>query len=496
MFEHPAIYSSNEWKMGDGTPFSSRNPASGDVLWSGKSSAKKQIDEVVFSAEEAFKSWSQLPINERYNHLSRFSDCLKESQYSLAEVFSKETGKPLWESLKEVEAIIDLVPFSLESYGKRCAGMVKDDAKGQYVNRHRPHGILSVMGCYTFSAQFSHAHIIPALLSGNTVLFKPSEKTPLSAEKITECWKQADLPPSVFNLVQGGEATEEHIYMHPSIQGLFFNGSYSKALSISRYFGSTPSKILTIETGGNNALIIDEIDDFQAAVYHTVQSAFLSSGQKNTCAKRLIVCENEKLEEFISLLVSVIQSISIGPYTEIPEPFMGPVISEAQANHLLLLQEQCMKMGGNAYVSMKHIKKNTGFLSPGLIDMSGVKEKKEEEMLGPFLQLIRVKDLDEAIQEANSTRFGLSAGIFTKTKERYYYFLRRIRAGLVNWNVSLNQTAPNLPFGGIQESGNHRPSGFYAADYCSYPVSSVEKKQLEIPSVITPGISIGYKPNV
>lgn len=488
MKEHPSLYTNNSWIFGKGSFFSSKNPASGEIVWEGKESAPTQVNEAISNATKAFHHWSLLPIDERTNYLIKFSECLKEAQYSLAEAFSKETGKPLWDSLNEVNAMVGKVQISLESYGKRCSALIKNQSSGRLITRHRPHGVVAVFGPYNFPGHLPNGHIIPALLAGNTVVFKPSELTPYSAEKMIECWEKVNLPPGVLNVVQGGHVTGEALYRHKGIQGLFFTGSCQTGLLLSSFFANDPSKILALEMGGNNPLIIDEIDDVKAACYYTIQSAFLTAGQRCTCARRLILCESPQTKDFLTQLITMIHSLSIGPFTEIPEPFMGPVISETHALRLLDFQKELIAKGGIPLVEMRHMKEGTGFVTPGLIDVTTVKERFDGEIFGPLLQVIRTTTFAEAIEEANNTKFGLSAGLFSNNHEHYQEFLHKIKAGIINWNAPLTGASSAAPFGGIKGSGNHRPSAFYAADYCSYPTASIELTELKIPPLLTPGV--------
>ena len=169
---------------------------------------------------------------------------------------------------------------------------------------------------------------------------------------------------------------------------------------------------------------------------------------------------------------------------------MGPLISNREADRLLTGQAELLKAGGKALIEMKRLHESRPFVSPGLIDVTGVKQRQDKEWFGPMLQLIRVKDMNAAIAEANNSQYGLSSGIFTDTREHYEQFLTHVRAGIVNWNRPLTGSSGTLPFGGVGASGNHRPAAYYAADYCAYPVASNEAEKLVIPASPSPGIAI------
>lgn len=490
MSENNSIFINNQWKPGSGSSFSSLNPATGEILWRGKEASLSDVNEAVLHAQQAFPSWSSLLIDERSRFLTDFADILRSSQKDLATIISQETGKPLWESMIEVEAMINKVDISLDAYGSRCAGMIRDQPHARLMTRHRPHGVLAVFGPYNFPGHLPNGHIIPALLAGNTIIFKPSELTPLVAEETIRLWQKAGLPPGVLNLVQGGRETGKAIAHHPNIQGILFTGSYSTGLYLSQLFGSHPSKILALEMGGNNPLIVGDIQDFQAAAYVVLQSAYLTSGQRCTCARRLIIPKTQVGEKVLEALMEMVNALSIGPYTQNPEPFMGPIISEKHAQQILKAQEMLKSKGGTSLLEMRHLKAGTGFISPGLMDVTAIQDCPDDEIFGPFLQVIRVDDFNEAIREANHTKFGLSAGLLSQNQKEYDQFFHHIQAGILNWNVPLTGASSAAPFGGIKCSGNYRPSAYYAADYCAYPVASMESRDLKMPGHFSPGINI------
>lgn len=488
MSPHPALFTQQQWKAGNGKPLISYNPANHEIVWEGKSTTAEQVNEAVVHARSAYKNWSTLTLNERSKYLEQFGEVLEHSQSFLAETISREIGKPLWDSKAEILSVINKIGLSLEAYGRRCSGIIRDYPHARSITRHRPHGVLAVLGPFNFPAHLPHGHIIPALLAGNTIVFKPSELSPLVAEEMIKCWEKANLPAGVINLVQGSHETGQALIHHPDINGLLFTGSYPTGLLLSKVFAPHPEKILVLEMGGNNPLIIGQISDFNAAAYLTIQSAYVSSGQRCTCARRLIVPKGANGDQFLHLLIQKTQNIITGDYQEIPEPFIGPVISETQALKLLSDQQTLIDQGGIPLVLMKHLKPGTGFVSPALIDVTPISERADKEIFGPFLQVIRVANFEEALREANQTQYGMTAGLFSENYEEYTKFYQEIRAGVINWNTPLTGASSAAPFGGIGHSGNYRPSAYYAADYCSYPVASMEAVDLRLPSQIPPGL--------
>lgn len=480
----------NRWIEGRGEEFVSTDPATDQINWEGRGALEGEVDLAFTAAATAFGSWADHPVSERIRYVERFKEVVSAHKRELAEAISREVGKPLWESNTEVDAITGKVPLSIESYNERRSTAQMDFGGAKAVVRFKPHGVVAVFGPFNLPGHLPNGHITPALIAGNTVVFKPSEQAPLVAQKMVEYWEEAGLPAGALNMVQGGRETGILVSRHPRLDGLFFTGSAAAGRALHRSFGGRPEKILALELGGNNPLVVYEVGDPAIAAYLTIQSAYITAGQRCTCARRLIIPRGEEGDRFVSALVSMIARIRTGPFTDDPEPFMGPVISKRTAEELLQGQEDLRRRGGRTLVEMTRLDRTGNFLTPGLLDTTEIQDRPDEELFGPFLQLIRVPDFDAAIHEANSTAYGLSAGLLSENRRLYDLFLRRIRAGIVNWNRQITGASGRLPFGGNGASGNHHPSGYYAADYCSYPVASIETDR---PSAIprnVPGIDL------
>jgi succinylglutamic semialdehyde dehydrogenase len=481
---------SGQWCAGRGAPFISLNPATGAVMWEGCAAGVEEVNAAVQAARAAFKDWSGCSVQGRITLLKAYQEQLETHKSALAECIARETGKPLWEALTEVGAMIGKIPISITAYSERTGERHGKAAGAGLVVRHKPHGVVAVFGPFNFPGHLPNGHIVPALLAGNTVVFKPSELTPLVAQKTMACWQAAGLPAGLINLVQGGRDTGTALAQHTDIDGLFFTGSPATGKALHRQFAGHPAKILALEMGGNNPLVVHGISDPDAAAYHTIQSAFLSAGQRCTCARRLIVPRGAQGDRFIEHLCKMMRGIRVGAFTDRPEPFMGPLISNAAAEHLLATQVQLAAQGGRVFVPMRRLKEQGSFLSPGLMDVTEAAGRPDREAFGPFLQLIRCADFDAAIEEANRTVYGLSAGLFSDSREHFEAFYRRIRAGIVNWNRPLTGASSEAPFGGVGDSGNHRPSAYYAADYCAYPVAMLQAERLTLPETLMPGIEL------
>ena len=380
----------------------------------------------------------------------------------------------MWETRTEVAAVVNKVDISVEAYAERTPQRKMEAALGNRIAvRHKPHGVLGVLGPYNFPAHLPNGHIVPALIAGNAVVFKPSEKTPATGEFLVHCFHEAKIPHGVVRLLIGGPDQGRALAGHPGIDGLLFTGSARAGMALHRQFAETPHKILALELGGNNPLVVWSAKDVESAAAIVVQSAYLSAGQRCTAARRLIV-EDGKEGPLLDAIKAVVERLIVGEPFADPQPFMGPLIDNAAADQVQEQWLNLMMKGGKPLCRLDRPTKDTPFLTPALIDVTDIRDRPDEEIFGPVLQMVRVKDFDAAIAEANNTRFGLAASLVGASPEMYDKFWAGVRAGVINWNKPTNGAPSNAPFGGVGLSGNHRPSAFYAADYCAYPVTSSE----------------------
>jgi succinylglutamic semialdehyde dehydrogenase len=420
---------------------------------------------------------------------ARFRDLLKQDAEELAAIIAEEVGKPLWEARTEVATMANKVDISVQAHGARTGESAAKVADGNAVLRHRPHGVFAVFGPYNFPGHLPNGHIVPALIAGNTVVFKPSEYAPRTAVKTVQLWQRAGVPAGVINLVNGGRNTGIALGREPELDGVLFTGSCQTGVALHQQFGGQPGKMLALEMGGNNPLVVWDVNDIDAAVHHAVMSAFISAGQRCTCARRLIVQDTPAGAAFVARLVEVAGKLTVGPSNAEPQPFMGPVVSSAVAAMLVRTQADMVAKGGIALLQMRQPDPNAGFVTAGIVDVTGAKGIADEEWFGPLLQIIRVADFDSAIKVANATEFGLAAALLSNDEALWKRFNARARAGIVNWNRPTTGAASSAPFGGVGKSGNHRPSAYYAADYCAYPVASIESSALEMPAKLSPGLT-------
>lgn len=484
------LYMDGEWVVGEGEPLSSTCPATGRRVWEGRSATPAQVDVAAAAARRASPGWSRTPFSQRVALMERYKSALSARAPEMARTISQEIGKPLWEAHTEVTSMVNKVDISLKAYAERTGSKASDAADGKNMLSHRPHGVLGVLGPYNFPGHLPNGHIVPALIAGNTVLFKPSEYAPHVATLMAQCWEEAGLPAGVFNVLIGARPTGEALVGHAEVDGILMTGSYATGVALSRRLAGQPEKLLALEMGGNNPLVVWGVENIEAAVMAIIQSAYISAGQRCTCARRLIVSDGDEGRRVLERLLAVLKEVRVGAWDGTPEPFMGPVVGTAVAASLLAAQEALLEQGARALMPMRQLVAGTGFLSPGVLDLTEVLSPPDEELFGPLLSVYRVASFDAAIALANRTRYGLAAGLLADREAHWTQFASEVRAGVVNWNKPTTGAASTAPFGGTGRSGNHRPSAFYAADYCAYPVASVTSSQLTLPKVALPGLPI------
>ena len=485
-------YINGEWLAGSGPELATIDPSTGRRTWTSNASSGDDVARAVQAARDAFEDWALRPLQERIAVCQRFRDLLKEHNEDLAAIIAEEVGKPLWEARTEVTTMANKVDISVQSHAARTGETSARVPDGEAVLRHRPHGVFAVFGPYNFPGHLPNGHIVPALIAGNTLVFKPSEYAPRTAVRTVQLWEEAGLPKGVLNLVNGGRDTGVALGQ-ADVDGILFTGSSQTGAALHRQLAGQPGKMLALEMGGNNPLVVwdisDDRADIDAAVHHAVMSAFVSAGQRCTCARRLVVQDTPAGQAFIERLVQVAGKLAVGPSNADPQPFMGPVVSSAVAARLVDAQTMMEEKGGKVLLRMRQLDPNAGFVTAGIVDVTDAQGIPDEEWFGPLLQVIRVKDFDAAIRAANATQFGLAAALLSPSEALWKRFAVKARAGVVNWNRPTTGAASSAPFGGVGKSGNHRPSAYYAADYCAYPVASIENAALEMPAKLSPGLS-------
>jgi succinylglutamic semialdehyde dehydrogenase len=449
-------------------------PATGAVVWRG---AVGDAGELVARARKAWPGWAAQPLANRIEFMRRFANEIRKDAEELARFAAEETGKPLWEALAEVEAVVARVEISVRAYAERSAQRKLDNGlNGHTAVRHKPHGVLAVLTPFSQPLLSIAAHLIPALIAGNVVVVKPSEKATGCAEMLIRCCHRTGLPVPVAQLLVGGPAQGQALAFHEGVNGLLFTGSAQVGITLNRKLAARPDRLVALDLGGNNPLVLWNTPKIDDAAMLIVQSAFANAGQRCTAARRLIVKASE-YDAVIEAVKKLVDRMVVGAPFDQPAPFMGPVIDNAAADGLAESFIYLLSHGGRAIRHLQRKDPELPFVSPAIIDVTGVAERPDVELFGPLLQVIRVDDFDQAIAEANATRYGLAAGLIGGSPQDYNRFWANVRAGQVSWNRAMTADSPGAPLGGVGLSGNHHPGASYAADRCAYPVSSLELEQ-------------------
>lgn len=469
----------------------SYNPSTEKEIWTGEVLSDAQLCEVVNNAREKQVSFEATELKKREEIIQRFAQLAKEKTDEIARVISEENGKPFWEAKTEVNALTTKVQATIDAYAERAATKTKEMPGGGKVSvtRFRPHGVMLVLGPFNFPMSMPNSHIMPALYAGNTVIFKPSERTPMCAECYADLWQQAGLPESVLQVVYGGTEIGSSLVASTDINGILFIGSRQGGETISKATAHDTGKICALEMGGNSPLIIWDYNDIRAAIHIAIQSAYISGGQRCSAARRIIV--NQKLrDEYIPRLASAVSNIAVGkPFDTDPVPFMGPLIDKKAVDQFIADYDELINKGGKAIVETKILYEiGNNFVKPALIDVSNIKVS-DKEIFGPLLQVSYADSLEQAIYMANNTQFGLASGIVTQNRENYEMFFSKTKAGIINWNQPLTGATTIAPFGGVKASGNNRSAGYLSVDYCSYPCASIEDEKATVPATLSPGLN-------
>lgn len=429
--------------------------------------------------KESFPLWHQTPQKQRIEKLLKLKDIFQKRERELALVISRETGKPLWEAKGEVKSLSKKVDITLKESFKLVKNKTVRDFNGQAAGKifYKGHGLIAVIGPFNFPMHLPHGGILPALALGNSVLFKPSEKTPASGQLLAECYHELDLPKGVFQMIHGGGDIASTICRHKSVDGIFFTGSFKTGQIIRKAVLKDYWKILALEMGGKNSTIIWDYKNLNLAVKETLKGAFWTTGQRCTSTSRIIV--NKKIaDEFLPALIKGTKNISVGFWKD--NPFMGPLIDKESLDRFFYYQKLLEKKENvETLLKGQRIKKLNGwYVTPGLYKMSLDKTCpfQKEETFTPQVAVYEVQTIEEALKIVNHSGYGLSLSLFSNNQALRKKVFYRTKTGLFYLNRSTSSASPYLPFGGQGRSGNNRPAGSFMLYSSGFPVSFLENK--------------------
>jgi len=467
----------------------STNPARpSEAIWSG-SPDPGHVDDAVAAAREAQREWARWPRERRFEVLRRFRDLCRGRAGAIAALIRDEVGKAMWDATGEAAALAAKVDITLDESEhaglRRVTGYDFELAPSRRGRCwFRPHGVMGVIGPFNFPAHLPNGHIVPALAMGNAVVFKPSDKTPATGQLLAELYREAlaaeGAPLGLVNLVHGAAEPARRLTTHAEIDGILFTGSWPVGRRILEANLDNPSRIIALEMGGNNPAVVMPDADLRQAAIECVRSAFATTGQRCTCTRRLIL-HADIADALLPVLVKATSTLVIGdPASEQPV-FMGPLVNRESRDGVLRFQQAAIEAGARPALEATAIpsEHDGHYITPGILRVDAFRPTESDdpgcdlEVFGPLLRVRVVDSLDEAIAQANATRFGLAASIFSSDRDTIERFLTEARAGCVNVNTGTAGASSKLPFGGIGLSGNHRPAGAFSLDYCAYPVAGM-----------------------
>ncbi len=441
----------------------------------------RHIDPVIESAKIGFQTYRKTSLEDRILHLQNFKNAVAKIKDEMALAISWEMGKPLWEAKTEVASVMAKVDVTIQESLPRIKNKLIAGIMPQ-TNGHvfyKPIGPSLVIGPFNFPCHLANGQILSALISGNSVIFKPSEKTCYSGQLLAECFHEAGLPKGVFNLMQGDGEVARRLTRDKSIKGIFFTGSKEVGKKILEVTHHDLSKLVSLELGGKNTTILHADADLNHAYGELLKACFLTAGQRCTSTS-LIAIHHSIKDEFIKNFHDYTKKLIIDHAVNYSkEPFMGPLVDQGAVDAYLLFMGMAKREGIEEIMRGKTLEKKTKghFVTPSIHytdKWSNDSHFLQSEIFGPNVTFIPYNDIDEAIAIANSTEYGLASAVFSKDQSIFHHCAQNIDAGLINFNRSTVGASAKLPFGGVKNSGNYHPAAVTTIDACVYQMSALE----------------------
>lgn len=443
-----------------------------------------QVDDIIDSAVHGHNYWKRTSIKERIRFLKKYQECVTKRKDIIAESIALETGKPLWEALTEASAVIGKVDVTINESLPRINDISIEEIMPKTSGHvyHKPLGPSFVIGPFNFPCHLANTQILSALISGNSIIFKPSEKTAHSAQLLIDCFHEAGFPKGVVNLLQGDGEAARRVTKHKAIKAIFFTGSKEIGLKIINDTSNDLGKLVALELGGKNPSIVCKDANVNLVVEELLKGSFLTTGQRCT-STGIVAIHHSIMNQVVEKLHTLAKNIIVDhPIDFEKEPFMGPLIDKASLDSYLLFMGMAKREGIEEIMRGKHLTnkiKNGHYVNPSIHvanEWNNDSHFLQSEIFGPNCTFVPFSEVDEAITIANSTEYGLAASVFTRDEEIFRECLYNIDAGLVNLNRSTCGASAKLPFGGIKNSGNFRPAAVSMIDSCVYQTASLQVK--------------------
>jgi alpha-ketoglutaric semialdehyde dehydrogenase len=463
-------YIGGEWvDAASGETFESVSPANGDAIGVFPRSSTEDVDRAVAAAKAAWEDWRLVPAPERGQILYRFASLLIEEKDDLTDLMTREMGKVKAEAGGDVQEAIDMSLY-MAGEGRRLFGQTTPSELRDKFNMsiRAPIGIVGVITPWNFPIAIPSWKIAPALVCGNTVVFKPATDTPLLGQRFVELLVEAGLPPGVLNIVHGGgRDVGDRLVRHPDVRVITLTGSRETGVEVMRN-AADGLKHIHLELGGKNAIIVLDDADLDLAVDGIVWSAFGTSGQRCTAASRVIVQEGV-YDQLQSRLVSAAEQLRLG-YGWEDGTDVGPVINKPSLEKIdsytqIGKDEGAKLLTGGEVATGNGLDKGNYYRPTIFGDVDPDMRIAQEEIFGPTTALIPVDSFDDAIRVSNGIKYGLSSSIFTRDVNKAFRAMRDLQAGITYINAGTIGAEVHLPFGGTKDTGNgHREAGQAALD--------------------------------
>jgi succinylglutamic semialdehyde dehydrogenase len=456
-----------------------KSPAkTAEVIWEAPL-FNDHVDHVIESAVHGFKTWKKTSIEERISFLRRYQTEIKKRSDDIAMAIALEVGKPLWEAKTEAASVAAKVDVTINDSLPRIMNKKIDEVMPKITGHviYKPIGPSLVIGPFNFPCHLANGQILSALLAGNSIVFKPSEKTIYSSQILIECFHAAGMPKGVINFINGTGAISSKLTSDKRLRAIFFTGSRAVGLKILENTHRDLGKMVALELGGKNTSIIHHDAHLDHALPELLRACFLTSGQR--CTSTSIILVQRKIEaEFIERFKKLTEKIIVGsPLQTTPTPFMGPLIDEAAMKLYFDYCQLAKTEGAEELIKPQHLNEEGNFCSPSIHYMKTPKLKGkfyQEEIFGPNCCIIPYDTIEEAIHMSNATDYGLAAAIFTRDTNLYHQCVQEIDSGLLNLNRSTVGATARLPFGGVKDSGNFHPAAVSMIDHCVTSLASLE----------------------
>jgi succinylglutamic semialdehyde dehydrogenase len=439
----------------------------------------EHLHDAVTAAKRGFSTWKRQTVQSRTEAIVRYREVLKTKKTEIAYWAAFETGKPLWEANQEVDETISLIDYFITQGSQTSVEQKNSTNDGDCIIRHFSRGVVAIITPASQPILFPHSYFIPALLNGNTAVLKICAQSPMLGQLLSEVTHESGISAGVLNLIHGDAESSRRLVTHSGVDAIFYHGPFETAAKVKKQLLSDFWKYTVIETGGKNAQVVWEDCHYSQALYETLFSSFLTSGQRCSSTSRILV-HDKIFDKFLKDFHLLAKKITVGfGLSETHSPFMGPLMSERAVEDYLRFQGIAIREGAEEVMRGKTLERDKkGFyVSPSIhivekVDAKSIYQK--SEIHGPNVAIFRVKDLDETAEIINQPQWGLVASIYSGSREHFYQLADEVKVGMLHWNRPTTSISYRLPSGGINKSGNERPMGSFAGLQCTQMLSCLE----------------------